>query len=88
MTDPNPNLDPDKVEQANVAATAIAGFTLAQFAFGGLIKSGILAKGDAEHLLSQSIETHETASLGDRGAAELWAVVPQSLSAIQPPTRQ
>ena len=36
MTDPNPNLDPDEVdevEQANVAAAAIAGFTLAQFAF-------------------------------------------------------
>ena len=49
MTDPNPDLDPDEVEQANVAAAAIAGFTLAQFAFGELIKSGILAKGDADH---------------------------------------
>ena len=39
MTDPNPDLDPDEVEQANVAAAAIAGFTLAQFAFGELIKS-------------------------------------------------
>ena len=55
MTDPNPNLDPDEVdevEQANVAATAIAGFTLAQFAFGELIKNGILPKDHAEHLLS------------------------------------
>jgi hypothetical protein len=34
MTDPNPNLDPDEVEQVNVAAAAVAGFTLAQFAFG------------------------------------------------------
>ena len=88
MTDPNPNLDPDEVEQANVAAAAIAGFTLAQFAFGELIKSGILARGDAEHLLKQAIETHETAGPGNRGAAELLAVVLQSLSAIQPPTRQ
>ena len=43
MTDPNPNLDPDEVdevEQANVAAAAIAGFTLAQFAFGELIRNG------------------------------------------------
>jgi hypothetical protein len=88
MTDPNPDLDPDEVEQANVAAAAIAGFTLAQFAFGELIKSGILAKGDAEHLLRQAIETHETAGPGNRGAAELLAVVLQSLSAIQPPTRQ
>ena len=88
MTDPNPDLDPDEVEQANVAAAAIAGFTLAQFAFGELIKSGILARGDAEHLLKQAIETHETAGPGNRGAAELLAVVLQSLSAIQPPTRQ
>jgi hypothetical protein len=41
MTDPNPDLDSDEVEQANVAAAAIASFTLAQFAFGELIKSGI-----------------------------------------------
>jgi hypothetical protein len=52
MTDPNPDLGPDEVEQANVAAAAITGFTLAQFTFGELIKSGILARGDAEHLLS------------------------------------
>ena len=42
MSDPNPNLDPDEVdegEQASVAAAAIAGFTLAQFAFGELIKN-------------------------------------------------
>jgi hypothetical protein len=88
MTDPNPDLDPDEVEQANVAAAAIAGFTLAQFSFGELIKSGVLAKGDAEHLLRQAIETHETAGPGNRGAAELLAVVLQSLSAIQPPIRQ
>jgi hypothetical protein len=47
MTDPNPNLDPDKVdevEQANVAAAAIAGFTLAQLAFGELIKNGSCRK--------------------------------------------
>ena len=88
MTDPNPNLDPDEVEQANVAAAAVAGFTLAQFAFGALIQNGILPKDQAEHLLRQAIETHETAGPGNRGAAELLAVVLQSLSAIQPPTRQ
>ena len=76
MTDPNPDLDVEEVEQTNVAAAAIAGFTLAQFAFGELIKSGILPKGHAEHLP------------GNRGAAELLAVVLKSLSAIQPPTRQ
>jgi hypothetical protein len=88
MTDPNLDLDPDEVEQANVAAAAIAGFTLAQFAFGELIKSGLLPKDHAELLLRQAIETHATAGPGNRGAAELLAVVLESLSAIQPPTRQ
>ena len=67
MTDPNPNLDPDEVdegEQASVAAAAIAGFTLAQFAFGALIQNGILPKDQAEHLLRQAIETHATAGPG------------------------
>ena len=91
MTDPNPNLDPDEVdegEQASVAAAAIAGFTLAQFAFGALIQNGILPKDRAEHLLRQAIETRATAGPGNRGAAELLAVVLQGLSEIQPPTRQ
>ena len=91
MTDPNPNLDPDEVdevEQANVAAAAIAGFTLAQLAFGELIKNGILPKDHAEQMLRYAIETHATAGPGNRGAAELLTVVLQGLSAIQPPTRQ
>jgi hypothetical protein len=86
MTDPDP--DPDAVEEANVAAAAIAGFTLAQFALGELIKNGILPKGHAEHLLKHAIETHATAGPGNRAAAELLAVVLQSLAAIESPTRQ
>ena len=86
MTDPDLDLDP--VEQANVAAAAIAGFTLAQFAFGELIKNGILTRAHAEQLLRQAIETHAAAGPGNRGAAELLAVVLQSLSAIESPTRQ
>ena len=91
MTDPNPNLDPDEVdevEQADVAAAAIAGFTLSQLAFGELIKRGLLPKDHAEHLLRLAIETHGTTGPGNRGAAELLAVVLQGLSVIQPPTRQ
>jgi hypothetical protein len=90
MTDPNPNLDPDEVddgEQASVAAAAIAGFTLAQFAFGALIKNGILPKDHAEQVLRHAIETHATVGPGNRGAAELLAAVLQGLSAVQPPTR-
>ena len=52
MTDPDP--DPAAVEEANIAAAAIAGFTLAQFAFGELIKNGILPRGDAEQLLRRN----------------------------------
>ena len=88
MTDADPDPDPDAVEKANVAAAAIAGFTLAQFAFGELIKNGILPRGDAERLLRQAIETHATAGPGNQGAAELLAVVLQGLSGFQPPTRQ
>jgi hypothetical protein len=61
MTDPDLDPEPDAIEQANVAAAAIAGFTLAQFAFGELIKNGIVPRGDAEQLLRQAIEAHTTA---------------------------
>ena len=60
------DLDPDAVEEANVAAAA----------------------GHAEHLLKHAIETHATVGPGNRAAAELLAVVLQSLSAIESPTRQ
>ena len=86
MTDPD--LDPDPIEQANAAAAAIAGFTLAQFAFGELIKNGILARGDAEQLLRRAIDANATGGPGNRGAAELLTVVLQSLSEFQSPTRQ
>ena len=67
MTDP----EPDRIEQANITAAAIPGFTLAQFAFGELIKNGIVPRGDAEQLLRQAIEAHATAGPGNRAAAKL-----------------
>ena len=88
MTDPDLDPDPDPVEQANIAAAAIAGFTLAQFAFGELIKNGILARGDAEQLLRRAIDANATAGPGNRAAAELLTVVLQSLYAFQSPTPQ
>ena len=80
--------DPDPVEEANIAAAAIAGFTLAQFAFGELIKNGILPRGEAENLLRQAIEANATAGPGNRAAEELLAIVLQNISGFQPPTRQ
>jgi PAS domain S-box-containing protein len=88
MTNPDLDPDPDPVEQANVAAAAIAGFTLAQFAFGELIKNGILARGDAEQLLRRAIDANATGGPGNRAAAQLLTVVLQSLYALQSPTRQ
>ena len=88
VTDPGLDPDPDPVEQANIAAAAIAGFTLAQFAFGELIKNGIVPRGDAEQLLRHAIEAHATAGPGNQGAAKLLTVVLQSLYALQSPTRQ
>ena len=76
MTDPNPNLDPDEVdevEQANVAAAAIAGFTLAQFAFGELIKNGILPKADAEHLLRRQLKHMRLPVLEIEEQPNCWA---------------
>ena len=88
MTDPDLDPDPDPVVQANIAAEAIAGFTLGQFAYGKLIKNGILARGDAEQLLRRAIDANATGGPGNRGAAELLTVVLQSLYALQSPTRQ
>ena len=88
MTDPDLDPDPDPVEQANIAAAAIAGFTLAQFAFGELIKNGIVPRGDAEQLLRRAIEAHATAGPGNQAAAQLLTVVLKSLYALQAPTRQ
>ena len=84
MTDP----EPDRIEQANITAAAIPGFTLAQFAFGELIKNGILARGDAEQLLRRAIDANATGGPGNRAAAQLLTVVLKSLYALQAPTRQ
>ena len=45
----------DKAKEAYTAAHAIAGFQLADIAFGFLVSNGILPKSDAERLLTQAI---------------------------------
>jgi hypothetical protein len=44
-------LHPDEANEAYTAAHAIAGFQLADIAFGVLVRNGILPKSDAERLL-------------------------------------
>ena len=56
-------IHPDEAnEAAYTAAHAIAGFQLADIAFGVLVKNGILPKSDAERLLKQVIAANRSAS--------------------------
>src|SRR5256885_3379437 len=75
--------------EAYTAAHAIAGFQLADIAFGVLVRNGILPKSEAERLLKQAIAgNRETQASGNLAAAELLAIVLQNLSKFQPAFRQ
>jgi hypothetical protein len=80
--------DPNEPNEAYTAAHAIAGFQLADIAFGVLVKNGILPKSDAERLLKQAIAGIKTGDAGHQAAAELLAIVLQTVFEFQPPTRQ
>ena len=81
-------IDPDEATEAYRAAHAIAGFQLADIAFGVLVRNGILPKSDAERLLKQAIAGIKTGDAGQQAAAELLAIVLQTVVEFQPPTRQ
>jgi hypothetical protein len=81
-------IDPDEANEAYKAAHAIAGFQLADIAFGVLVRNGILPKPEAERLLKQAIAANRTGGPGNRAAAELLAIVLQNLSNFQPMPRQ
>ena len=78
-------IDPDKANEAYGAAHAIAGFQLADIAFGVLVRNGILPKSDAERLLKQAIAGNR--SRNHEAAAESLGIVLQSLSEFQPAPR-
>ena len=80
--------DPDEPNEAYTAAHAIAGFQLADIAFGVLVRNGILPKSDAERLLKQAIAGNKTGDPRHQAAAELLGIVLQTLFEFQPPTRQ
>jgi hypothetical protein len=81
-------IHPDVANEAYTAAHAIAGFQLADIAFGVLVRNGILPKSDAERLLKQAIAANRTRDPGNQAAAELLAIVLQTLSKFHPATRQ
>jgi hypothetical protein len=76
---------PDEANEAYTAAHAIAGFQLADIAFGLLVRNGILPKSDAERLLKKAIAGNR--SRNHEAAAELLGIVLQSLSEFQPAPR-
>jgi hypothetical protein len=78
-------IDPDEANRAYTSAHAIAGFQLADIAFGVLVRNGILPKSDAERLLTQAIAGNR--SRNHQAAAELLGIVLQSLSEFQPAPR-
>jgi len=80
-------IHPAEVNEAYGEAQAIAGFQLADIAFGVLVRNGILPKPEAERLLKQAIAANRTRGLGNRAAAEVLAVVLQDLSKFQPAPR-
>ena len=80
--------DPAHQNEAYTAAHAIAGFQLADIAFGVLVRNGILSKSDAERLLKQAIAGNKTGDPRHQAAAELLGIVLQTLFEFQPPTRQ
>ena len=81
-------IDPDEATEAYRAAHAIAGFQLADIAFGVLVRNGILPKSDAERLLKQAMAGNRTGDAGHQAAAELLGIVLQTVFEFQPPTRQ
>ena len=74
--------------EAHTAAHAIAGFQLADIAFGVLVSNGILPKSDAERLLKQAIAAKRTRDPGNQAAAELLAIVLETVSEFHPAPRQ
>ena len=89
---PRPRLKPRSRHGANeayTAAHAIAGFQLADIAFGVLVSNGILPKSDAERLLKQAIAAKRTRDdPGNQAAAELLAIVLETVSEFHPAPRQ
>jgi len=82
-------IHPDEANEVHTAAAhAIAGFQLADIAFGVLVRNGILPKSDAERLLKQAIAANRTRHPGNQAAAELLAIVLETVSEFHPAPRQ
>jgi len=78
--------DPMRHTRRTRQPNAIAGFQLADIAFGVLVRNGILPKSDAERLLTQAIAGNR--SMNHQAAAELLGIDLQNLSEFQPAARR
>jgi hypothetical protein len=56
-------------------SSAIAAFTLAQFAFWGLIESGIISTEKASEMLEQGIAAHSKGDLAHQNAAQMLQTI-------------
>jgi hypothetical protein len=72
-----------EAKETHTAAHAIAGFQLADIAFGILVSNGILQKSDAERLLAIA----GNRSRNHQATAELLGIVLQNLSEFRPAPR-
>lgn len=81
-----PKADQKMVDEA--AGSAIAAFTLAQFAFWAVYKSGLLSKQEAEESLRQGIAANASGGPANQKAAWMLDQVLKAISAHAPPNRQ
>jgi hypothetical protein len=62
-------------EKLETQSSAIAAFTLAQFAFWGLIESGLISTEKASEMLTQGIAAHSKGDLANQKAAQMLQTI-------------
>jgi hypothetical protein len=65
----------DNSLEIETRSSAIAAFTLAQFAFWGLIESGLISTEKASEMLTQGIAAHSKGDLANQQAAEMLQTI-------------
>jgi hypothetical protein len=65
----------DNSLEIETRSSAIAAFTLAQFAFWGLIESGLISTEKASEMLTQGIAAHSKGDLANQKAAEMLQTI-------------
>lgn len=78
-------MDQNEAILNETAGSAIAAFTLAQFAFWSLINTGLLDKQAAERMLTQGIEANRQGGPANQSAAQKLQGVLDNVRAYQKP---